>query len=195
MAALGLPAQNNLTGSLPIGPFDIVLADPPWRFASNSVAKPGRNALRHYDCMTVRDIGLMPVRDIVAKDALLLMWVTVPFARQAFDVVDAWGFTYKSQIVWTKSRIGTGYWARNRHEMLYVCRRGAFPCLRPALFPDSIIPGAQREHSRKPDWIHQIIDARFPAARRIELFSRQQRPGWTVWGYETQKFLIEEAIP
>lgn len=179
---------------LPAGPFDIVLADPAWRFASNSVAKPGKNAMAHYDCMTVPQICAMPVQDIVAKDALLLMWVTVPFARKAFDVVDAWGFTYKSQIVWPKSRIATGYWARNRHEMLYICRHGAFPCLKPALFPDSVIPGAQREHSRKPDWIHEVIDARFPRARRIELFSRQQRPGWTVWGNETEKFKTYEVM-
>lgn len=173
------------------GGWQIVVADPAWRFASNSKAKPGRNAMRHYDCMTVAEIAAMPIRYIVAQDALLLMWVTVPFSHMAYDVIEAWGFRPKSQLVWAKSRIATGYWARNQHELCIIARRGKFPCLRPALFPTSIIPGETREHSRKPEWVQDQIDARFPAAAKLELNARRQRAGWTVWGNETEKF--EEA--
>lgn len=170
------------------GGWQVIYADPPWRFASNSATKPGRNAIKHYDCMTVEEICAVPVKDIAAPAALLLMWVTVPFAHRADEVVRAWGFRTKSQIIWPKQRIGTGYWARNQHELVVIATRGRFPCPRPALFPTSIIPGAQREHSRKPEWVADQVDARLPGLRKLEMFARRQRAGWTVWGNDTEKF-------
>lgn len=168
--------------------FEVVIADPPWRFASNSEKKPGRNAMGHYDCMKLDEIAALPVRDVTAKDSLLLLWTTVPFLRLALDVVDAWGFKYVSEVMWAKDRIGTGFWARNRHEPLLICKRGKFPCPKPALFPDSIISGQQREHSRKPDRLHEIVDDRLAHCSRLEMFARESRPGWTTWGNETTKF-------
>lgn len=173
---------------LPEGPFDIILADPPWRFSSNSEASPGRNAMGHYPCMRLSDIEAMPVREIAAKNALLYLWTTAPFAELAFRVVRAWGFTYKSQLVWPKCRIGTGFWVRNQHEPVYICRRGRFPCPRPAPHPSSILPGAQREHSRKPASLHEQIEAAYPGTRKLELFARSEREGWVSWGNETTKF-------
>lgn len=173
---------------LPAGPFDVILADPPWRFASNSAANPGRNVSRHYPTMTVEEICALPVASIAAPSALLLLWITVPLAHRAEEVVRAWGFRTKSQLVWVKDRIGTGYWARNQHEPLIVATRGRFPCPKPALFPSSVIPGVRREHSRKPEWPQEQIDRRLPDTRRLELFARRPREGWTVWGNETTKF-------
>ena len=173
-----------ITPALPAGPFDVIYADPPWRFASNSEAKPGRNARRHYPTMTVAEIAALPVREIAARDALLLMWITVPHAHRAAEVCAAWGFRPVSQVVWVKSRIGTGYWARNRHEVLHIATRGRFPCPRPALFPDSVIVAPTREHSRKPDEVRAVLDARLGHLRRVELFARTSAPGWTAWGNE-----------
>lgn len=170
------------------GGHEIMIADPAWNFSGNSVLRPGKNARRHYPCMSLDAICALPVKENAAPDALLLMWVTAPFAEMAFRVVKAWGFTYKSQLVWPKQRIATGYWARGRHELVYIARRGKFPCLRPALFPDSIIPGAQGVHSRKPMWLHDVIDARFPEARKLELFARAERPGWAAFGNEVDRF-------
>ncbi|ABA80921.1 hypothetical protein GQF56_17725 [Rhodobacter sphaeroides] len=93
-------AARELIEMRPAGGFDVILADPPWRFASNSEAKPGRNAIRHYRCMKVGEIEALPVKAIAAPDALCLMWVTVPFAERAFRVLRAWGFAYGSQLVW-----------------------------------------------------------------------------------------------
>lgn len=174
--------------SLPRGPYDVVLADPPWRFASNSVANPGRNALRHYDCMKPTEVAAMPVKDITSKDAVLFLWVTVPFLSAGMDVLNAWGFTYKSNIVWVKSRIGTGYWARNRHEHVLIGRKGKFPAPHPSKRRDSVIDGQQRQHSRKPDALHEYIETCWPGAMRLELFARSPRKGWDVWGDETTKF-------
>ena len=131
----------------PAGGFQILLADPPWRYTSNSEAKPGKNAMGNYPCMKLADNCAMPIRELAAENELLLLWVTVPFAELAFQVVKAWGFSYRSGLAWPKNRIAHGHWARNQHELLYICRRGKFPCERPALFPTSLIPGRTREHS------------------------------------------------
>lgn len=170
------------------GGWQVIYADPPWSFASNSAARPGRNARRHYPTMTVEEIAAMPVRDVAARQALLLMWVTVPHAHRAAEVIEAWGFKPKSQVVWVKSRIATGYWARNRHELLHIATRGGFPCPVPALFPDSVIIAPTRQHSRKPDEIPAIIDARLPSLPKLELFARQPRDGWHAFGNEVEKF-------
>lgn len=170
------------------GGWDIIVADPPWKFASNSDAKPGRNARRHYPTMTLDDICALPVRQIAARDALLLLWITVPLQNRAADVMRAWGFRYKSGLVWDKGRHGTGFWAMNQHEPCLIGTRGKFRCPKPALFPTSVIPGERREHSRKPDWVQDQIDARLPEARKLELFARRPRAGWTVFGNQTDKF-------
>lgn len=168
--------------------YPIILADPPWKFSSNSKAKPGRNAMRHYPCMTDAEICALPVADWAATDALLLMWTTVPMLERSMAIPKAWGFRYVSQLVWVKNRIGTGFWARNRHELVLICKRGKFACPRPAPFADSVITGQQREHSRKPDDLHARIDAAWPDAPKLEMFAREQRPGWDAWGNETGKF-------
>jgi N6-adenosine-specific RNA methylase IME4 len=173
---------------IPAGPWDVIVADPPWRFASNSDARPGRNARRHYPTMTTDEIAAMPVAGLASPRALLLLWATSPMLPQALEVMAAWRFRYVSQVVWVKHRIGTGYWVRNRHELLLIGRRPGTPCPRP-LFTDSVYVAPTREHSRKPDGLFPLIDAAMPADfRRIELFARVERPGWTAWGNDTDHF-------
>jgi len=174
-----------MTDPVQVG-YDIIVTDPPWKFTSNSSAKPGRNPRRHYDCMTSADIMALPIP--AAKDSILFMWATVPHLHTAFQVLDAWGFKYKSSLVWVKDRVGTGFWVRNRHEPILVGTRGKFPCPKPAPFPDSVLQGQQRQHSRKPDALQDLIDSVWPKAAKLEMFARQTRPGWDAWGNETKKF-------
>ena len=166
--------------------YQIIYADPPWKFASNSVARPGRNAMRHYPCMTDAELKEMAIP--AAADALLLMWATAPMMVRSLAVMDAWRFKYVSQMVWVKSRIATGYWVRNRHEILVVAKRGKFPCKSPAPFSDSVIEAPTREHSRKPDVVYDMIEAAWPDERKLELFARQTRDGWDQFGNEIDKF-------
>ena len=182
-----------MTTPLPAGPFDVILADPPWHFASNSAARPGHNVRRHYPTMRLPEICAMPVPQVSARDALLFLWATAPCCHHAFAVMRAWGFTYKSQLVWVKHRQAMGFWARNRHELVLIGRRGRFPCPRPAPFPDSVIEAPTREHSRKPDDLQDRIDATWPQTRRLELFARSTRPGWTAWGNDTGRFTTGDA--
>jgi N6-adenosine-specific RNA methylase IME4 len=168
------------------GPFDIIVADPPWRFASNSAAKPGRNAMRHYPCMRDSDIAALPVADMARRDALLFLWVTAPMLARGLPIISAWGFRYVSQLVWVKDRIGTGFWVRSRHELVLIGKRGRFPCGSPAPFADSVIDAPTTAHSRKPEALQDRIDAVWPSAARVELFARRPRPGWAVWGNEVE---------
>lgn len=168
--------------------YQIIVADPPWRFSSNSERKPGRNAMRHYPCMRDDEIAALPVPDWSARDAMLFMWTTAPMLARSMPILGAWGFKYVSQLVWVKDRIGTGFWARNRHEIVLIGKRGKFSCPRPAPFADSVIIGQQREHSRKPDALQDQIDLAWPDARRLEMFARRQRAGWDAWGNDTERF-------
>jgi len=171
--------------TLPDGTFDIVLADPPWRFETRSNKGRSRSPdgpLGHYQTMSIEDIAALPVRTLSNRNAVLFMWATVPFLGIAFSVAEAWGFEYRSSMVWVKERTATGYWARNRHEIILICRRGRFRPPTPSLRPDSVIEGQQRGHSHKPDALYQIIEAAWPKATKIELFARRHRPGWEAWG-------------
>lgn len=173
--------------------YDIIVSDPPWKFASNSAAKPGRNAMRHYDCMPDAEIAALPVAEWAAPNALLFMWTTAPMLARSMPILSAWGFKYVSSLIWDKGRIGTGFWVRNRHEIVLMGKRGKFPCPRSAPFADSIIASPRREHSRKPDELQDRIDAVWPAQTKLELFARQSRLGWDAWGNQTTKFDQEGA--
>ena len=107
---------------------------------------------------------------------------------RSMPILDAWGFKYVSSIVWVKSRIATGFWVRNRHEIVLVAKRGAFPCPKPAPFPDSVINAPQQEHSRKPEALQDRIDAVWPDHRKLEMFARRPRRGWELFGNQTDRF-------
>lgn len=165
---------------------DIIVIDPPWRFASNSKARPGRNPMRHYPCMTDAELKALPIP--LANPGLMFVWVTAPMQWRAAEIIKAWGVKPVSELVWVKSRIATGFWVRNRHELVWICKRGSFPCPRPAPFADSVISSPTREHSRKPDALQDLIDQTWPSARKLEMFARATRPGWEAWGNEVGKF-------
>jgi N6-adenosine-specific RNA methylase IME4 len=169
-----------------IGPYGVVYADPPWQFATYSDRGKGRSAEAHFDCMNLEEIKDLPVARWAARDAALYLWSTVPHLELALGVITAWGFRYRSSFAWVKDRIGTGYWARNRHELLLVGARGSGVCprYRAIRLTDSVIEGGQRQYARKPDAARAIIDRYHPGAHRLELFARESAPGWDAWGDE-----------
>lgn len=181
---------------LPPLSFDVICADPPWRFRTWSETNQAKSASRHYDLMTTEDIMALPVGRLAQRDCILLLWTTGAMQPQAFEVMKAWGFTYKSQMIWRKTtpsgkvRMGTGYWARSMHEPVLIgCmgKPGKF-----SAFP-SIFDGIAREHSRKPEELFRLVDKHCVGMRKAELFSRQRREGWDSWGNETEKFTSEHS--
>jgi N6-adenosine-specific RNA methylase IME4 len=166
------------------GRYSVVYADPPWPFRAWSARGKGRSAEAHFDCMSLEEIKALPVARWAARNAVLYLWATVPHLELVLGVIPAWGFGYKSNLAWIKERGGTGYWAKNRHELLLIGVRGSRVCPRFHDIPiaDSVIEGGQRQFARKPDAARAIIDRYHPNAHRLELFARETAPGWDAWG-------------
>jgi N6-adenosine-specific RNA methylase IME4 len=188
MGAVILVADDPFASIRAAGPFDLIMADPPWSFVSYSAKGETKGAAAQYACMTLADIMALPVAALAARNAWLLLWTTNPCLRQAFDVLDAWGFVYSSKLTWVKSnRFGTGHVVRGVDEPLLIARRG-----QPQLYTKStpsVFHAPAREHSRKPDAAYRIAETMFGSyVRRADLFSRESRPGWTGWGLEATLF-------
>jgi N6-adenosine-specific RNA methylase IME4 len=169
---------------LPETRYGVVYADPPWSFEPFS-AETGmdRAADNHYPTMTLAEIAALKVP--VAEDAVLFLWATAPMLPEALAVMSAWDFAYKSHFVWTKDKAGTGYWNRNKHELLLIGTRGQVPAPAPGEQYESVIPAPRGEHSAKPFAFREIIDDLFPTLPKIELFARgEASAGWVVWGNE-----------
>jgi len=165
--------------------YAVIYADPPWHFeVYNEESGIEHAAANHYSTMSLDEIRALPIPSLASPDAALFMWTTVPHLRESFQVLDAWGFEYKTNIVWVKDKIGLGYFVRNQHELLLVATRGDMPSPSPANRPPSVISAPRREHSRKPDEAYEIIERMYPELPKIELFARHARPGWAAWGNE-----------
>lgn len=171
--------------SLPAEKFGVILADPPWRPKVYS-RETGldRSPDNHYRTLELDEIKALAIPTIAADDCVLFLWTTTQFLMAAGEVVTAWGFEYKSHFVWAKNKVGTGYWNRNKHEILLVATRGAIPAPAPGTQSDSLIEADVGEHSRKPDQFYALIEAHFPSLPKIELYARAVRSGWKRWGNE-----------
>jgi len=171
--------------------YDVIVSDPPWPFDLYSSKGAKKSASEHYPVMTVAAIAALNVAHIAQRDCILLLWATAPRLPDAFAVMAAWGFAYKTNLVWRKTtangkvRMGTGYWARTMHEQILVGTLG-----RPSKFSafPSLFDGVAREHSRKPEEFYGLVEKHTVGMRRIELFSRTPREGWDTWGLEARKF-------
>ena len=170
--------------------YKVIYADPPWAYQVWSQKGAGRSAESHYPTMSMADIKALPVKDIADKDCALFLWVTFPMLKEAWDVMAAWGFTYKTvAFVWVKQCrksdnifAGMGYWTRANAEICLLATRG-HPKREAKNVKQVIISHVQR-HSQKPDEVRQRIEALMGDVPRIELFARVSPPGWDVWGNE-----------
>lgn len=166
--------------TLPAGTFDVLLADPPWRY---DFAETDSRAIENqYPTMDVEDIAALEVP--VADNAVLFLWATAPKLREALEVMDAWGFDYRTHMIWLKDKIGMGYYARSKHELLLIGRRGDPGVPAESERPDSVFEGLRTEHSRKPEVAYELIETMYPERTYCELFARSERDGWTSWGNE-----------
>ena len=189
------------------GGWKCILADPPWRFntwnKTEVVAARGygsASASIHYRTMPLADIKALPVADVCATDCTLFIWTCWPMLLESLALIEAWGFKFKTcGFFWTKAHagqiemfrddmdalMGQGYWTRSNSEPCLLATRGHPKRLNADVRQGIIEP--RREHSRKPDCVHERIE-RLVGGPYIELFARQSRPGWTSWGNETTKF-------
>lgn len=176
--------------------FGTILADPPWQF-SNRTGKiaPEYKRLSRYPTMTTDEICALPIGDYGADTSHLYLWVPNALLPEGLRVMQAWGFNYKSNIVWYKTRKdggpdgrGVGFYFRNVTELLLFGVRGKNArTLQPGRTQVNIIPSRKREHSRKPDETYKIIEA-CSAGPYLELFARGTRKGWTAWGNQADAY-------
>ncbi len=172
--------------ALPTKRYGVIVADPEWRFEPYSrESGMDRAADNHYPTSATEIIVTRDVPSISANDCVLFLWATVPMLRDALRVMEAWEFEYKSHAIWDKVHVGTGYWFRNRHELLLVGTKGDIPA--PAMGDQfaSVITIARKEHSAKPEQFLELIEEYFPHIPKIELNRRgPARLGWDAWGNE-----------
>lgn len=168
---------------MPSGPFRVIVVDPPWTYDARA-ADASHRAANPYACMTTDDIrgyaATWP-RGFRHKDSILWLWTTNAHLPEAFSVVDAWGFQYKTMLTWTKDKMGLGNWLRGKTEHCLMAVRGKpTPCLTNQT--TSLIAKGGK-HSAKPDAFYAMVEKLCPGAK-VELFARKKRKGWTTHGAE-----------
>lgn len=177
--------------ALPGRRYGVILADPEWRFEPYSrETGMDRSPDNHYPTSETADIAARDVASIAADDCVLFLWATAPMLEDAWAVMKAWGFTYKSHAIWHKERAGDGrgpgYWFTGEHELLMVGVKGNIPAPAPGTQRRSLFSSPVGEHSQKPETSHELIEAYFPTLPKIELNRRgPARLGWDAWGNES----------
>jgi N6-adenosine-specific RNA methylase IME4 len=182
----------------PEGEFHTLLADPPWRFVNRTgKVAPEHRRLSRYQTLTADEICALPVADLAAAQSHLYLWAPNALLPEGLRVLEAWGFTYKSNIVWHKVRRdggsdgrGVGFYFRNVTELVLFGVRGSARTLGAGRRQVNLLASRKREHSRKPDELYDVIEACSPGPY-LELFARYPRSGWEVWGDEAR----EDVIP
>lgn len=178
--------------------FGTILADPPWRF-QNRTGKmaPEHRRLNRYETMTLDDIMQLPVPRLAADVAHLYLWVPNALLPDGIRLLDAWGFKYKSNIVWHKIRKdggsdgrGVGFYFRNVTELVLFGVRGKNArTLQPGRRQVNMVQTRKREHSRKPDELYDLVES-CSRGPYLELFARGTRPGWSAWGNQSNAYDI-----
>lgn len=191
-----MSASDDLLQAVGKQKFATVLADPPWQF-ENRTGKmaPEHKRLQRYPTMALQAIKDLPVEAIVADTAHLYLWVPNALLAEGMQVMEHWGFTYKTNLVWYKirkdggpDRRGVGFYFRNVTEIILFGVRGKNArTLQPGRSQENIIATRKREHSRKPDEQYDLIEACSPGPF-IELFARGPRPNWVVWGNQAEDY-------
>lgn len=170
--------------------YNIIYADPPWTFKTYSNKGKGRSPEQHYACMTIEDIKNLPIQNIADDDCILFIWVTFPLLKEGLEVIQSWGFTYKTcAFNWVKRNKkspswfwGMGYWTRSNSELCLLATKG-----KPKKVSSSVhqvVDTHIEKHSKKPNVVKDRIVQLVGDLPRVELFARQPTEGWHIWGNE-----------
>ena len=176
---------------IPEGEYRVIYADPPWKYGDErgglgSTKSNYGPAEHHYPTMSIKELCELDVGGLAHDDAVLFLWVPSPLLQNAFPVIKAWGFSYKSSFVWDKVSHNFGNYNSVRHEFLLICTRGS--CLPDSdKLKDSVVSiEKSRKHSEKPELFRELIDEMYSGGPRIELFARTEIEGWDAWGDEVE---------
>jgi len=174
--------------------YGVIYSDPPWHFkVYDDETGSDRGAIAHYDTMSFEQIAAIPVTNWAAEDCVLFLWATDPLLPKALELISLWGFEYKTVgFYWAKTNkdektffTGMGYWTRANPEQCLLATRGKPKRLNADV--QRLIVAPRREHSRKPDEVRSAIERLVPGPY-LEMFARETKPGWDVFGNQTQLF-------
>lgn len=200
VSLIDVPAADDLAQKVQ-GRFSTILADPPWQFLNRTgKMAPEHKRLLRYPTMEMQEIQQLPVSRFAAARSHLYLWVPNALLAEGLEVLRAWGYTYKTNIVWYKVRKdggpdgrGVGFYFRNVTELVLFGVRGSMRTLNPGRTQVNLIPTRKREHSRKPDELYDLIEACSPGPY-LELFARFRREGWSQWGNEDVEENTETGV-
>lgn len=187
-------AQSSANG------FGAILIDPPWRFMNRTgKVAPEHRRLNRYQTLSVEELESLPVGDLANPESHIYLWCPNALLADGLHLLDAWGFKYKTNLIWYKVRKdggpdgrGVGFYFRNVTEMILFGVKGKLRTLPPGRRQTNIIVHRKREHSRKPPTLHRIIEDCSPGPF-LELFARERRDGWQHWGDQVDTY--EEIRP
>lgn len=167
---------------LPKGKYSIIYADPPWKYEFSETTS--REIENQYPTMELQEIKGLKVPS--ANNAVLFLWTTAPKLKEALEVMEYWGFTYRTNVVWDKEIIGMGYWDRGQHELLLIGVKGVYPAPPESARESSVYREKRGEHSKKPGYYYSLIEKLCPNGKYLELFARNNtgQEKWTFWGNE-----------
>ena len=166
---------------MPEDVFDVVYIDPPWQYSNSGFEMSAENK---YPTMSIKEM-IDQVKFKTSENAVMFMWVTNPLLEESFELINGFGFKYKTCFVWTKQRHTAGFYVFGQHELLMICVKGS------GMLPEkkfkSIITGYNSVHSKKPHSVYETIEEMYPNRKYLEVFARNNRNGWTSWGNECEK--------
>lgn len=166
--------------------YKVIYADPPWQYGDKQKSNRRGGCEKYYRTMSAKE--LMDMEDVLKriseKDSVLFMWVTSPFLFFGKELMEKWGFKYKSLFIWNKVKHNMGHYNSVRHEFLLIGTKGKCTPENRKLFNSIQTIERSDKHSEKPERFREIIDTLYPSGKRIELFSRKIVDGWHCWGDE-----------
>ena len=183
--------------------YSMIYADPPWSYNDRMIMTGIHGAIKgassFYNTMSLEEIKNLPIKDIADKNCILFIWITMPLLPNVFEVIDAWGFKYKTcGFTWIKktkqgkTHLGMGHYTRGNAELCLIATKGSIKIQNHSI--SQIIESEIEQHSKKPDIIRDKIVELCGDLPRIELFARKRTEGWDVWGNEVDKFDEENQL-
>jgi N6-adenosine-specific RNA methylase IME4 len=183
--------EANKVTEWPDGKYRVIYADPPWSYGDERSGMGG--AIDHYNTMSLEDIKDLSVKELAEDNAVLFMWATAPLLEEAFEVVNAWGFKYKTNIIWNKVKPNLGNYTSVRHEHLIIATKGSCTPDNTERFNSVQTIERTGRHSEKPEEFRNIIETLYTYGNKIELFARKATEGWEVYGNEVES-ISEQTI-
>lgn len=175
---------------------DIAIIDPPWTFKTRSAKGAKKNP--KYDVMDFDELRKLrkTVSDLLAKDAIVLLWSTAPQLKNAVTLLAEWGLEYKSYMIWSKDRQANGYWSRSNCEIVLVATRGRPKAPKRGTQGLSVFYGkpSEKKHSSKPAYLHEWVEKHYPDKRKLEVFARSNRDNWTCLGGDLGFWITENGV-